>query len=146
MGWFVWIIMEVRVSFLILFPQIYVILTVVRYVEQCSNYGKAWIVFLTNMQGTGSILVPAENSNLSIAQSPYLVPTYPGFANKCYISFPYSRFSTKMCCHTLGMEQIYFDRFTSFTSGLLGPIVWWSEVLCCGCTELLVARWLPQFS
>jgi len=76
------------------------------------------------MQGKGAILGPAENSNLSIAQSPYLVPTNPGFSNKCYINLPYSRFSKKMCCHTLAMGQIYFDKFISFTSGLLGPIVW----------------------
>ena len=91
-------------------------------------------MFLKNMQVTGAILGPAENSNLSIAQSPYLIPTNPGFLNKCYIKLPYSRFSTKMCCHALAMEQIYFDKFTSFTSGLLGPVVWWSEVLCPGST------------
>jgi hypothetical protein len=54
---------------------------------------------------------------------------------------PVASFSTKKCCRRLAMVQIYLDKFASFKCGLLGPIVWWSKVLCPGCLEPLVPLW-----
>jgi hypothetical protein len=74
------------------------------------------------MEGTLAIRVLAENSDLSISQSPYLVSMNPGFLNMCYINLPYGRFSTKKCCHTLAMEQINFDKFYIFHMAFWHPL------------------------
>lgn len=73
-------------------------------------------MFLTKMQHLGAVLSPAENSVPLLLHKPLSVPVYPGFLSKCCVNLPYSKFSTKKCCHVLAMLQISLDRFIAHRS------------------------------
>jgi hypothetical protein len=111
-GWFVWIVREVPPL------PVYVTHTLVTSLEQSSEKGKAWIVFLIKNAGswsnTGSC---REQCPSRIAQSLYSAPIDPGFLNKSSIELTYSMFSTKKCRRSLAMVHIYLDKFATHRSG-----------------------------